>query len=109
MWQTPSTYPECLIWGFRNVYRITINITYPEENPFFDSTDTDYPHHVVWDDDFFEKEFAETWECIQTVSVHQNPLSRFRVIVEVLPTNEQINFPGGLRPKNTVKLDMDPL
>ncbi len=53
--------------------------------------------HVTWDEDFFEKAFAQAWQCIQAVSAHQKPLSRFRVITESLPANEQI--PGGTDPK----------
>ena len=40
--------------------------------------------YVVWDEDFFEKTFAQIWQCIQTVSTHQKPLVRFRVIVMTL-------------------------
>ena len=53
--------------------------------------------HVTWDEDFFEKTFVQSWEFIQTVSAHQKPLARFRVIAESLPANEQI--PGGTEPK----------
>jgi hypothetical protein len=44
-----------------------------------------------------EKTFAQVWQYIQTVSVHQKPLTRFRVISEALPANEQI--PGGTESK----------
>ena len=53
--------------------------------------------HVAWDEDFFEKAFAQAWQCIQAVSAHQKPLARFRAIAEALPANEQI--PGGTEPK----------
>jgi hypothetical protein len=53
--------------------------------------------HVPWDEDFFEKAFAQAWQCIQTVTAHQKPLARFRAIAEALPANEQI--PGGTEPK----------
>ena len=49
--------------------------------------------HVTWDEDFFEKAFAQAWQCIQAVSAHQKPLARFRVIVESLPAD------GGTEPK----------
>ena len=42
--------------------------------------------HVAWDEDFFEKAFAQAWQCIQTVTAHQKPLARFRVIAESLPS-----------------------
>jgi hypothetical protein len=54
-------------------------------------------HHVAWDEDFFEKAFAQAWQCIQTVTVHQKPLVRFRVICVSLVANEQI--PRGIEPK----------
>ena len=54
--------------------------------------------HVVWDEDYFEKGMTETCQYIQSVSVHQNPLVRFRVIVKSLSVNEQI--PGGTGSKN---------
>ncbi len=41
--------------------------------------------------------FAQAWQCIQAVSAHQKPLSRFRAIAEALSANEQI--PGGTEPK----------
>ncbi len=50
-------------------------------------------HHVKWDEDFYEKVFAEVWQCISAVTGHQKPLVRFRAIAESLPANEQI--PGG--------------
>jgi hypothetical protein len=53
--------------------------------------------HVTWDEDFFEKAFAQAWQCIQAVTAHQKPLARFRVIAESLPANEQI--PGGTESK----------
>ena len=53
--------------------------------------------HVTWDEDFFEKAFAQAWQCIQAVTAHQKPLARFRVIAESLLANEQI--PGGTGPK----------
>ena len=53
--------------------------------------------HVAWDEDFFEKAFAQAWQCIQAVTAHQKPLARFRVIAESLQTNEQIL--GGTEPK----------
>jgi hypothetical protein len=53
--------------------------------------------HVAWDEDFFEKAFAQAWQCIQAVTAHQKPLARFRVIAESLPANEQIA--GGTEPK----------
>ncbi len=53
--------------------------------------------HVVWDEDFFEKAFAQACRCIQAVTAHQKPLARFRAIADSLPANEQI--PGGIEPK----------
>jgi hypothetical protein len=53
--------------------------------------------HVSWDEDFFEKAFAQAWQCIQAVTAHQKPLTRFRAIADSLPANEQI--PGGTEPK----------
>ena len=53
--------------------------------------------YVSWDEDFFEKAFALSWQYIQAVSAHQKPLARFRAIAEALPANEQI--PGGTEPK----------
>jgi hypothetical protein len=53
---------------------------------------------VVWDEDYFEKGMSETCQNIQSVSVHENPLVRFRVITESLSVNEQI--PGGTGSKN---------
>ena len=54
-------------------------------------------HHVKWDEDFYEKVFAEVWQCISAVTGHQKPLVRFRAIAESLPANEQI--PGDTDPK----------
>ena len=28
--------------------------------------------HVSWDEDFFEKAFAQAWQCIQAVTAHQS-------------------------------------
>jgi hypothetical protein len=53
--------------------------------------------HVAWDEDFFEKAFAEAWQCIQAVTAHQKPLARFRAIVDSRSTNGQI--PRGIEPK----------
>ncbi len=44
--------------------------------------------HVTWDEDFLEKTFAQVCQCIQTVSGHEKPLARFRVIAESLPAND---------------------
>jgi hypothetical protein len=30
--------------------------------------------HVKWDEDFFEKVLAESWQCISAVTGHQNLL-----------------------------------
>jgi hypothetical protein len=30
--------------------------------------------HVAWDEDFFEKAFAQAWLCIQAVTAHQKTL-----------------------------------
>ena len=54
-------------------------------------------HHVSRYEDFFEKAFEQVWQYIQTVSVHQKPLTRFRAIADSLPGNEQI--PGGTETK----------
>jgi hypothetical protein len=54
-------------------------------------------HHVKWDEDFLEKVFAETCQCISVVTGYQKVLVRFRVIAESLPANEQI--PGDTEPK----------
>jgi hypothetical protein len=53
--------------------------------------------HVSWDEDFFEKAFAQAWQCIQAVTAHQKPLARFRAIADSQPVNEQI--PRGIEPK----------
>ncbi len=49
------------------------------------------------DEDFFEKAFAQAWQCIQAVTAHQKPLTRFRTIADSLPANERI--PRGIEPK----------
>ncbi len=53
--------------------------------------------HVDWDEDFFEKEFAQAWQCIQTVTAHQKPLARFRAIADSLWAYEKI--PREIDPK----------
>ena len=40
--------------------------------------------HVKWDEVFFEKVFAEAWQCISAVTGNQKSLARFRTIAESL-------------------------
>ncbi len=64
--------------------------------------------HVAWDEDFLEKAFAQAWQCIQVVTAHHKTPWPDSVR---LPIHCRLmsRFPGGLSPKNTAKLDMDPV
>ena len=51
-----------------------------------------------WDQVSSQETFVETWQCIQTVTVHQKPLTRFREITETLTDNLLSDrYPGTLR------------